>query len=208
MTGGFVVVTTDDLQPATLHLWKYWEDLKAKHPGLRMTAFVSVNNQEFGQLNNDVRSSPAFRDWFEQNRGWVEVAMHGFDHTKPPEFQRLRNSQREIILKSWDAMRPFLEEDCVGFKAPYYRMSWDTVELLARYKVSYYSQWWNTHLLVPARRQMPRVVEVGTHTSLPQGKNPDNIDRVFEDVDRRIAALELDGWQCANLRDIVRGVTG
>ncbi|MDO8623126.1 MAG: DUF2334 domain-containing protein [archaeon] len=204
----FICVTSDDLQPQTLPLFeKYWKPLKEKHHDLLVTFFVAPYNQEFGQgEENDVSKSESFKKWFEENKDWCEVEIHGYDHTKPPENQRSIEEQDELIQKSIDIMKPFIDDTCLGYKSPFYRMNQNTIKILQSYGFSWYSQWWSLIPLNVINKKIPDFFEIGTHTSLPEGKNPDNIDVFYDQLDWTLTTLESKGCTYSTLRRIMKEV--
>lgn len=194
----YIIVTSDDLQPQTLSLVeKYWKSLKEKHPNLKVTFFVSPFNQEFGQgEENHICVSNQFKGWWSENKGWCSIVPHGFDHTKPPECQRDKFEQQEIITETKLIFEKHLGLIPKGWKAPFYRMNEKTIDLLRQEGFTWYSQWWNYIPLKVPNRRIPEFVEIATHTNVSEGKNPDNIDQpgVFDLVDSQLTRLENLGF--------------
>lgn len=97
-------ITTDDLCPENLKFFKHWEAIKIVNPGLKLIAFVIANFKG----EQDVSKSEEFKRWFSENKDWVEVGVHGYDHEAPPEWDR--DDAAELVRKSLEIMRPFLPE--------------------------------------------------------------------------------------------------
>jgi len=86
------------------------ERLREKVPNLKVNCFVM--GKDAGQyLKQD----------------WIEVGVHGWEHTYPPECERA--NQRDYILKGLEALRPYLPEK-FGFRAPGFQMTALTYPIL------------------------------------------------------------------------------
>jgi predicted deacetylase len=72
---------------------------------LKFIAFVIANYN----YEENVAESKEFIDWFECNKDWVEIGVHGYIHNSPPE-QELDNAE-ELVEKSLDILNPFLGKD-------------------------------------------------------------------------------------------------
>ncbi len=204
----YVVVTSDDLQPLTLHLFdQYWKPLKEKHPDLRVTFFVAPFNREVGQgSENDISFSEKFKQWYRENKNWCEVEIHGLDHTKPPENQRSYEEQKEIIESAVGALWDYVDPSCIGYKAPFYREDENTLKILNELGFAWHSQWWTLIPLKTINKKMPQILEIGTHTNMPSLKNPDNIDVFYEQLDHHLTFLKQRGFKIVTLRDIMKEV--
>lgn len=202
----YIIVTSDDLQPATLHLFEhYWKPLKEKHPELIVTFWVAPFNQEFGQdRSNLIAESDVWYKWFEENKEWIVIEPHGCTHTKPPECLNEYKDQVAMIKLVRDAMAPYIDPNVWGWKAPFYKANSEMIEALVHSGCSYYSQWWDTHLLVPQKRKLPEFVEIGTHTNVAAANNPDNIDKIFEKLDNQLTKLENLGFKYSSYRELIK----
>lgn len=96
------VLTTDDLCPSNLQFWKYWLEIKREFPGVQVIVFVIANYR----FQEDVSKSQEFRDWFERNRDWISIGIHGYDHCLPQE--GWREDQEIWIARALDILWPFL----------------------------------------------------------------------------------------------------
>lgn len=204
----YIVVTSDDLQPFTLSLFEqYWKPLKQKHPNLLVTFFVAPNNQEFNQgKENDISKSEFFKKWFEENKEWCQIECHGYDHTKPPEGLRSKKEQKDLIKKSLEILEPYIDRSFLGFKAPFYRMNEETISVLRELDFYWYSQWWNFTPLKITNKRLPEFVEISTHNNLDIANNPDNIDMVYENIDKNLTKLENLGFIYSSFRNIMKEV--
>lgn len=204
----FIVVTTDDLRPETLHLFeRYWKPLKEKHPDLKVTFYVSPFYQEFGiKEENDIYRSEEFFEWYEKNKDWVAIEIHGYDHTKEPENLRSYEEQKELIKKSLDVMRWYIDQECLGYKCPFYRGNSDTIKILTELGFSWYSNWWWLHPLKVIKKPMPYFMEFPTHTNGVEANNPDNIDLVYQHLDKKLTEYEEKGFEYSTFRDIIKKV--
>ncbi|MDP2672021.1 MAG: hypothetical protein Q8O68_00740 [Candidatus Daviesbacteria bacterium] len=205
----YIICTSDDFQPATIPLFeKYWKPLKEKHPGLIVTFYVSPYNQEFGQgEENNVETSGLFKQWYEENKEWCMVELHGNTHTKPPENLRDKMEQIRVINEGKLVLKDYLDFSCKGYKAPFYRMDENTFDILRESDFKWFSQWWHLNLLTINNKPLPPFRELPTHTSLPEGNNPDNIDKIYEQLDAQLTEYEDAGWKYSSFRQIVKEVT-
>lgn len=210
-----IIVETDDLVPESLHKWKYWKELKEKHPNLKLTAWVPAIWQN--KPENDISKSEPFKKWYEENKEWVEVQFHGFDHTKPPEFERNSWEQRQLISIGLKNMKDYLKKKgkgntIVGFKAPFYRMDNITFDLLKKFDFDFYQ---NRFQIVPLKlvknyfnNNIPihrSPILISAHTS-PEGENcPDDISikNIWDFIDYNLARIEEIGEEYLTMGEYV-----
>src|SRR3990167_594891 len=95
-------ITTDDLCLSYLDNFKYFDEIKQKHPEFKIIAFT------IGNFNNEelLTESDIFKTWYEQHKDWVEIAVHSYDHQFPPDGDR--QDEEYWIKKGLDSLRPFL----------------------------------------------------------------------------------------------------
>lgn len=188
----YIIVTSDDLSPNTLPLFeKYWLPIKKKHPNMKVTFYVSPFNQEFGNdEKNNIATSKEFKKWWAENKDWCTIVPHGYDHTKPPECQRSKVTQSFMVRDTKRFFEKHFGIKTIGWKAPFYRMSEETIDVLRSEGFVWFSQWWNFIPLKVVNRRIPEFVEVPSHTNVPQAKNPDNIDLIYDTVDNTLTQLE------------------
>lgn len=88
------------------------EKLKEKFPNLKVTCFV-MGKDAGDYLKKD----------------WIEVGVHGWEHTYPPECER--DNQREFIIKGLEVLRPYLSLN-FGFRAPGFQVTASTYPILKK----------------------------------------------------------------------------
>jgi len=86
------------------------EQLKEKFPDLKVNCFV------MGKDAGDYLK-----------KGWIEIGVHGWEHTYPPECERI--NQKDYIIKGLEALRPYLPEK-FGFRAPGFQITALTYPIL------------------------------------------------------------------------------
>ena len=111
-----LIITTDDFCPSNIKYFKYWERVRECHPDMSLTVFTIANYQH----KENVRESSEFNEWFEKNKDWCEVAVHGYDHLYPPEV--FRDDLEECINKSLDILLPYLPKK-YGYRSPGFRFT-------------------------------------------------------------------------------------
>jgi len=79
------------------------ERLKEKYFSLKITCFV---------MGKDAG------DYLKQD--WIEIGVHGWEHTYPPECER--DNQEEFIIKGLEALRKYLPQR-LGFRAPGFQLT-------------------------------------------------------------------------------------
>ena len=171
-----IYLTTDDFCPKFMDSWKYWEELKKVHPNLRITAFVVPRHDNKDEY--DCSKSKEFKQWFEKNKDWVEVAVHGFDHSK---FECLLSydEQLERFKKALEIMKPFLPKKW-GFKPPYYRYNSDTLEIiLDTLKAAYFVTPRRIYYGRGKSFKLNNLIETHTNNYTKMG---DRIDKVVNDL--------------------------
>jgi len=99
-----MIITTDDVCPENLKFFNHWLEIKDAIPNIKLIAFTIANFKH----EQDVSKSEEFKRWFEENKHWVEIGVHGYDHEYPPEWDR--DDASELVEKSLEILRPFLPE--------------------------------------------------------------------------------------------------
>ncbi len=210
-----IIIETDDLCPESLYKFeKYWKPLKEKHPKMKLTAFVPAIWQ--GKKENDVSKSEAFKKFFEENKHWVEIQLHGYDHSKPPEYQRPIKDQQLSFCLSQEIMEEYIKNNKkFGFKACFYRMNQDTINILRYAEMDFYVQWWRIIPLKPTVNPDPFPLPfhqgpfiVSTHTSPPTEDNKDDIELVHEVIDKNLSWAEHQGAEYLTMGEYVARMMG
>jgi len=97
----------DDVNEGDFHKL---EELKLLVPSLKVNCFV-MGKDAGDYLLKD----------------WIEVGVHGFEHTYPPECER--DNQREYITKGLEALKKYLPIN-FGFRAPGFQIIASTYSIL------------------------------------------------------------------------------
>jgi len=169
-----MIITTDDFCPKFMHMWKYWEKLKNKWPSFRLTAFI-VPNWE-GKF--PVNKSREFRDWYESNKDWVEVAMHGFDHSFA-ECQKYNGKKlQERLTNGFNTIRDFLP-DKWGFKPPYYKYNSECIDFVLEKLGAEYFMTLAGMITKDHRLQRFPVIESHTNDETKMNDRIDKIHKIF-----------------------------
>lgn len=110
-----VIYITDDVCPSSLKYWKYWLEVKEKYLEIKVIAFVIANNKN----KEDISKSQEFKKWFGENKDWVEIGVHGYDHLRPQECWR--ENQEIYIKKALEILRPYLPKKFL-YRPPGFRV--------------------------------------------------------------------------------------
>lgn len=162
-------ITTDDVCPSNLKNFHYWEKVKDRYPHLRLIAFTIANYRN----EQNVTQSKEFKKWFNRNKNWVEIGVHGYDHLYPPECER-PNQQRYIEL-ALTILKPFLPDNYI-YRPPGFQYTTKTVPILKQLgfagiayqkKIQFFNK---THVPV-----------FNTHCTFAQYTNP--IGRIWDTTD-------------------------
>jgi predicted deacetylase len=124
-----MLITVDDLCLSYLENFKVLDDLKAKHPDLRITAFTIANFKN----KENLAESEEFKKWLDKHK-WVEIAVHSYDHDEIPDGDR--EDEELWIKKALDGLRPFLPEN-YGYRSPGWQTTNKTVGILKKLGFSY-----------------------------------------------------------------------
>jgi len=120
------VITTDDVCPSNLRYWEHWLDIKSAYPDIKVTAFVIANHR----FVEHVSRSTLFTDWYEENKDWVTVGVHGYDHMLPQE--GWREDQEAWIEAALNILNPFLPDRYL-YRPPGFRFLAKTESILRRF---------------------------------------------------------------------------
>ena len=88
------------------------EQLKRQIPTLKVNCFV-MGKDAGNYLKQD----------------WVEVGVHGWEHSYPPECER--SNQEEYIVRGLEALRKYLPKK-IGFRAPGFQLTALTYPILEK----------------------------------------------------------------------------
>lgn len=102
-----------------------------------------VNEKDFGKLEELKKAFPEFKvscfvmgkdagDYLK--RDWIEVGVHGWEHTYPPECER--EDQEEFIARGLAALKNFLPPR-FGFRAPGFQLTALTYPILKKLGFSF-----------------------------------------------------------------------
>lgn len=202
----YLIITSDDLCPDNMHLWGNWTKLKKEHPRLKVTFFVPAMFQK--NSRNDVIKNKEFKQWYKDNKDWVEVAAHGLYHKLPPEFTKFEHIQEKIIKKMTIKLRKYMPKQ-KGFKAPFYRCNEVTFKLIKEAGYSYFAHWNTIFFLKPIIPNAPPFMLINTHTNASDKKkkgkyfNSDNINLIYKSLNRKLKIYEKRGITYLRVSDYI-----
>lgn len=119
------ILCVDDVCPSNLRYWKYCLEIKDEIPNIRFIAFVIANYKNKEDISKDID----FINWFEENKDWVEIGVHGFDHLYPPEQERI--DSEELVYKSINILKPFLKKNFL-YRPPGFQRTIKTENILKK----------------------------------------------------------------------------
>ena len=196
-----LIVATYDFSPNSLSLWKYWDELKEKHPKLQVT--VGVVPVFKGHYNYTVNLNPEFKEWYKNHNDWVHVVQQGCYHF-PNECLKFYKTQKKLIKSGYRKLRRIMPKDVYLFKAPFDRMNNNTIQVLKELGYSaiiYHNQ---ILYLKPILIETPPFDIIETYTNIEEHK-PNNIHLIFEELDTQLENYDSIG-EYTNFNDFVRGI--
>jgi len=125
-----MIYTVDDLCLEHLNNFKYFDDIKEQKPDFKLIAFTISNYKN----NENLSKSKVFKEWFEEHKDWVEIAVHSYDHEYPPDGDR--ENQEKWIKKALDNLKLFLPKE-YGYRSPGWQTTCKTVPILKKLGFSY-----------------------------------------------------------------------
>jgi len=174
----YLIVCTDDIRPSTIKkYWQYWELLRNLYPELKLNAFVVP--YWFEESAEHIHNKE-FIDWYESVKGWVQLHLHGFAHTFPPECTLEKEEQEKLIEKGSQLLKKICKQD-FGYKAPGYHYIGATLDVLKKYHIKFLCNekeiiWLND---VEPKRELSLITLVQTHTN---GISADCIHFIYDDL--------------------------
>ncbi len=136
-----VIISTDDLSPATIKgQFEYFDELKRKHPDLRIIAFTVArwNNEE----QNDISQNQEFIDFCNDRNSWLRIAYHGLSHENPRAEAILSLKQQLEFLGEMQRIFTEFKRKCGCdflnyYKPPRYRWNSDTLFACSKMGIEY-----------------------------------------------------------------------
>lgn len=122
--------TVDDLCLEYLDNFKYFDEIKSNNPEFKIIAFTISNFKN----KESLKERSLFKDWYQQHKSWVEIAVHSFDHMYPPDGDR--DDQAVWIEKARDELKDFLPEK-YGYRSPGWQTTNQTITILKQLGFSY-----------------------------------------------------------------------
>lgn len=89
------------------------DEIKKKFPELKLTCFT-VPDWEMNGVG--LKGNKLFKGWFNKNKDWVEIAIHGLNH-REIEGNLPYDKQCQKLRKALEIMKEFLPSK-IGYKAP------------------------------------------------------------------------------------------
>ena len=126
----YMIFTLDDLCLSYLDNFKYFDYIKNCFPAFKLIAFTIANFKN----NELLLESNIFKKWFQKHQNWVEIAVHSYDHTYPPDGDR--NNEEYWIKKALNNLKPFLPKQ-YGYRSPGWQTTNQTIPILKKLRFSY-----------------------------------------------------------------------
>lgn len=176
-----VIVCTDDICPEHIdEYWHHWEWLKVNHPKLILEAFVTPC---YRGDPSQLITQDEFKEWYESVNDWVNLHLHGYDHTYPPEFTRTKEEQEKSLIEGMKLLSP-IAKNTVGFKPPGYKFDSEiTIPLIQKLKFHFMSIHDTVFFFPYGRIQMLSLPMIQTHTN---GLTEDSIEKIVDSLDKKL----------------------
>ena len=111
---------------------------------------------------------------------WVDLHLHGFTHSFPPECLLSKPEQEELIEQGARLLSMLCHKD-FGFKAPGYHSNNDTIEILQRYKIRFLCNekevFWYRPIKIELFKDPFTLLQ--THTN---GVSTDSVEKVYDEL--------------------------
>jgi len=105
-------------------------------------------------------------------------------------------------------MNDYIDDGCLGYKAPFYKMSIETYKALIMEGFSWLESWWSIIPITPILRPMPPFYVIPSHTGNELQNNPDNIDKIFDRIDQQLTDAEANQEvNYVTAVEIIKGIT-
>jgi predicted deacetylase len=124
------IITTDDLCLEYLDNFTLFDGLKKLYPDFKMIAFTIGNFKN----KENLKKSKKFREWYNERKDWVEIAVHSYDHDEIPDGDR--EYEKEWIKKGLDSLKEFLPKE-YGYRSPGWQTTNKTEGILKDLGFSY-----------------------------------------------------------------------
>ena len=197
-----IIVTCDDMNPSVIPIWKQtWDKIKEAHPWLKITVFTVPLWK--GRSDNDIFKNKEFKQWHKERKGWVEIAQQGYSGDYPPECLRFKKPQQALIRRGYRKITTYLPDDFYSFKAPFYRMDHNTIEILQDLGFSACVQHGRLILLNMMNKPMEEFIMIESHINIEE-KNPDNIQLIHQKMDKYLSELEKK-YQYVTIGELLKG---
>ena len=125
-----MIYTTDDLCLEYLPNFKYFDDIKKEFPEFRLIAFTISNFRN----KENLKEGKEFKNWLENHKEWVEIAIHSYDHKEIPDGDR-EDEERWIKL-ALENLKEFLPKE-YGYRSPGWQTTNKTEEILKKLGFAY-----------------------------------------------------------------------
>ena len=125
-----MIFTVDDLCLSYLDNFVYFDKIKTQKKDFKIIVFTiaNFNNKEL-LIQSDI-----FKEWYENHKPWVEIAVHSYDHMPPPDGDR--EDEAYWIEKALENLRPFLPVN-YGYRSPGWQTTNRTIDILKRLGFAY-----------------------------------------------------------------------
>ena len=172
-----IMLCTDDITPSHLDkFWKYWVQLKAKIPLLKLNAFVIPH---YCKLDNERITRLRFKHWFKEHSNWVSLHLHGFDHSFPPENTRNFYLQEALIKLGKTMLAEVLGHENFGYKAPGYYLNEETRRILKEENFLFICHQNSVEFLVQPKQSKNALI-VQSHTN---GISVDSVEKIYRQLE-------------------------
>lgn len=121
----YKIICIDDVCPENIKYFWPTKEIKKRYPDVHIIAFVVANyNNE-----QDISKSTVFKEWYEEYEGMVEIGVHGYCHTYPPEQEK--DNAEILVYKSLDILKPYLKDRFL-YRPPGFQRTIHTEKMLKK----------------------------------------------------------------------------
>jgi len=192
------------MQPDVIPIWKTtWDVLKKNHPSIKVNVFAVPMWK--GDFQKDIFKNTYFKDWFRERKHWIEIGQQGHTNSYPPECTRFKKPQYIMIKQGYRKVGTYMPKDYYCFNPPYDRMD-DKITPKILENLGFTACLWNKNIIMlkKCNKPLPEDYEIIRTKIDIEERNPDDIQIIFDKLDKSLFDFETKGCEFVTFRDLFK----